>query len=98
MTGAVGCVAAEPGHFVADSASFSQTACSNGETQSKYGQTSCEEGSDLVMIVGGIAAVAVLLMIMFMQSQKKPKRIGKKGGKRRKKTRGPRQVHDAEEE
>ena len=98
MTGAVGCVAAEPGHFVADSASFSQTACSNGETQSKYGQTSCEEGSDLVMIVGGIAAVAVLLMIMFMQSQKKPKRIGKKGGKRRKKTQGPRQVHDAEEE
>ena len=98
MTGAVGCVAAEPGHFVADSASFSQTACSNGETQSKYGQTSCEEGSDLVMIVGGIAAVAVLLMIMFMQSQKKPKRIGKKGGKRRKKTQGPRQVHDTEEE
>ena len=98
MTGAVGCVAAEPGHFVADSASFSQTACSNGETQSKYGQTSCEEGSDLVMIVGGIAAVAVLLMIMFMQSQKKPKRIGMKGGKRRKKTQGPRQVHDTEEE
>lgn len=31
---------------------------------------------------------------MVMQSQKKPKRIGKKGGKRRKKTQGPRQVHD----
>ena len=98
IPGAVGCIAAEPGHFVADAASSAQTACPSGEKQAQYGQTSCEEGSQLVMIAGGVAAIAILLMAMFMQSQKKPKRGGSKTGKRRKAVRRPRQVHDDSEE
>jgi predicted MFS family arabinose efflux permease len=50
------------------------------------------------MIAGGVAAIAILLMAMFMQSQKKPKRGGSKTGKRRKAVRRPRQVHDDSEE
>ena len=74
VSGAVGCISAEPEHFVSEPASISQTPCPSGETQSQYGQTSCEEGTQLVMIAGGVGTVVVLLMIMFMQSQKKPLR------------------------
>ena len=79
IPGAVRCITAEPEHFVSEPASISQTPCPSGETQSQYGQTSCEEGTQLVMIAGGVGAVVVLLMIMFMQSQKKPKKGGKRG-------------------
>ena len=98
LPGAVGCIAAEPGNFVADSGASSQTTCPSGETQTQYGMTSCEEGDQLVMIVGGVAALAIVLMVLFMQSQKKPKGRGRKGAKRRKQAPRPRKVREPSEE
>ena len=98
LPGAVGCIAAEPGNYVAEAGASSQTACASGETQSQYGQTSCEEGDQLVMIVGGVAALAIVLMVLFMQSQKKPKGRVRKGAKRRKQAPRPRKVRESSEE
>ena len=46
------------------------------------------------MIAGGVGAVVVLLMIMFMQSQKKPR----KGGKRSIEVQRPRRLNEDSEE
>lgn len=98
LPGAVGCIAAEPGNFVAVAGAISQTACSSGETQPEYGQTSCEEGNQLVIIAGGVAVLVIVLMVFFMQSQKKPKGRVRKGSKRRKTAPSPRQVRLSSEE
>ena len=60
--------------------------------------SSCEEGDQLVMIVGGVAALAIVLMVLFMQSQKKPKGRVRKGAKRRKQAPRPRKVRESSEE
>jgi hypothetical protein len=79
------CKEADVDHYVAESAAAGQSKCADGDSQPERGQTSCIEANNMMLIMGGAAALAVIaLTVMYKNSQKQ-----KPAPKQRRKKRPP---------
>ena len=84
-TAMMSCKEADVDHYVAESAAAGQSKCADGDSQPERGQTSCIEADNMMLIMGGAAALAVIaLTVMYKNSQKQ-----KPAPKQRRKKRPP---------
>lgn len=82
------CMLASTNNFVGSPGMASQTVCPSGESQPLTGQSSCnvnpeDSGIPTFALIGGVAAVALVIMGVLMRPGSKPQ--AKKSGKKRRK-------------
>ena len=79
---------ASTNNFVGSPGMASQSVCPSGESQPLTGQSSCnvnleDSGIPTFALIGGVVAVALVIMGVFMRPDSKPQ--AKKSGKKRRK-------------
>ena len=88
LMGSTECLLSSINNYVASPGMATQTACPSGESQPLTGQSSCDVDSEAsgiptFALIGGVVAIALVIMGVLMKSGSKPK--ARKSGKKRRK-------------